>query len=76
MFLLTGIGGSLHWGGSIAVGNPGLDIAFLLFYMAVTAMGDWAFLDLALRYGDPNGSLFNLCLSASICGFSFFNCPI
>ncbi len=50
IFLLSAIGGAVHWGGSIAAESTGLEIAFLVFYLAATAMGDGAFLDLALRY--------------------------
>lgn len=50
VFLVVGIGGGIHWGGTIASGNPELGIAFLVFYAAVTAIGDAAFLDLSLRY--------------------------
>ena len=48
-----GIGGCIHWGGSIAAGGGRLKIAFLAFYVAATAMGDAAFLVLALRYPRP-----------------------
>ncbi len=50
VFLLSGIGGCVHWGGSIAADAPGVEIAFLVFYVAATAMGDGAFLDFSLRY--------------------------
>lgn len=50
VFLLTGIGGGIHWGGSIAAENTGVQLALITFYVSVTAMGDGAFLDLALRY--------------------------
>jgi len=50
VFLVVGIGGGIHWGGTIAFENAGLGIAFLVFYAGVTAIGDAAFLDLSLRY--------------------------
>lgn len=50
VFLLYGVGGCIHWGGSIGVGSAGTEMGFLFFYMAATAMGDAALLDLALRY--------------------------
>ena len=50
VFLMYGIGGAVHWGGTIAVESQGVETALLVFYMAATAMGDAAFLDLALRY--------------------------
>jgi len=52
VFLLTGIGGGIHWGGSIGAESTGVQLALVTFYVSVTAMGDGAFLDLALRY--PN----------------------
>ena len=54
IFLITALGGGIHWGGSIAAGNAQLEIAFLAFYIAVTAIGDGAFLDFALRYADTS----------------------
>ena len=50
VFLLCGIGGSIHWGGTIAAGSPGVETALLVFYVGATAIGDAAFLDLSLRY--------------------------
>jgi len=50
VFLLTGIGGGIHWGGSIGAESTGVQLALITFYVSVTAMGDGAFLDLALRY--------------------------
>ena len=50
VFLAYGIGGCIHWGGTIAFDSTELGIAFAVFYVAGTAMGDSAFLDLALRY--------------------------
>jgi len=50
VFLLSSLGGGIHWGGSIASGNQGLETAFLFFYAGATALGDGAFLDLALHY--------------------------
>jgi len=50
VFLIYGLGGCIHWGGSIGAGSAGLEVAFLFLYLAVTALGDAAFLDLALRY--------------------------
>ena len=50
VFLAYGIGGCVHWGGTIASDSAALGTAFAVFYLAGTAMGDAAFLDLALRY--------------------------
>ncbi len=50
VYLLTGLGGCIHWGGSIGGFGQGAEIAFLVLYLAATAMADGAFLDLALRY--------------------------
>jgi len=50
VFLIYGLGGCVHWGGSIGAGTAGLESAFLFLYLAITAMGDAAFLDLAMRY--------------------------
>lgn len=50
VFLAYGIGGCVHWGGTIASDNEALGTAFAVFYVAGTAVGDAAFLDLALRY--------------------------
>lgn len=56
VFLVCGLGGAVHWGGTIATGNTQVDIALLVFYVAMTAMGDGAFLDLALRYPGARAS--------------------
>lgn len=50
VFLAYGIGGCLHWGGTIASDNSGLEIVFLTIYAAASALFDGAFLDLSLRY--------------------------
>ncbi|MCZ6766557.1 MAG: hypothetical protein O7D32_06460 [bacterium] len=50
VFLAYGIGGCIHWGGTVASDSAALGTAFAVFYVAGTAMGDAAFLDLALRY--------------------------
>ena len=50
VFLLYGIGGCVHWGGTIASDSTALGTVFAVFYVAGTAVGDAAFLDMALRY--------------------------
>jgi amino acid transporter len=50
VFLVYGIGGAVHWGGFPAGPGRDLEAALLSFYVAATAAGDGALLDLALRY--------------------------
>ena len=50
VFLAYGIGGCVHWGGTIASDSTALGTAFAVLYVAGSAVGDAAFLDLALRY--------------------------
>lgn len=51
VFLWVGLGGCIHWGGSVAADSGGgAELTLLMFYMTVTALGDGAFLDFALRY--------------------------
>lgn len=55
VFLTYGLGGGIHWGGSIGAGNTEVEIAILVFYLAVTSVGDAAFLDLSLCYPRSQG---------------------
>lgn len=50
VFLWVGLGGCIHWGGSVAAGGGTAELTLLMFYMTVTAFGDGAFLHFALRY--------------------------
>jgi hypothetical protein len=51
VFLFVGLGGCIHWGGSVGADGGGtIELTLLMFYMTVTALGDGAFLDFALRY--------------------------
>jgi len=49
--LVYGFGGAIHWGGAVGAPSPRLEAFLLAAYVAATAFGDGAFLDLSLRYG-------------------------
>lgn len=50
LFLIYGLCLAVHWGGAIGVGEASLEMALFWVYLAVTAMGDAALLNLALIY--------------------------
>jgi hypothetical protein len=51
IFLLYGTALAIHWGGAIGVpGAPSLEMGLFLVYLAITAAGDAAILQLALIY--------------------------
>ncbi len=53
VFLLYGIGQGIHWGGAVGAPSRGLELSLLFGYLAATALGEAAFLHLALIY--PRG---------------------
>lgn len=55
VFLLYGLCLGIHWGGAIGVGDASLEMGLFWVYLAVTALGDAALLNLALIY--PHGGL-------------------
>ncbi len=51
LFALFGITGALHWGGTVVVGDAGLDLLLLGFYLVTSSiLGQTLFLHLALAY--------------------------
>jgi len=56
VFLVYGVGGAVHWGGAVGAPNPPLEAVLLAVYVAATAFGDGAFLDLSLRYRGAPGT--------------------
>ena len=53
VFLIYGIGGAVHWGGTVGAESTQGATTWLVLYMAGTVMAEAAFLDLSLRY--PQG---------------------
>ena len=50
LFFVYGFGGCIHWGGSIGAADPDLELGLFFGYLAGTAVGEAAFLHLALCY--------------------------
>ena len=50
IFLVYGLSLGIHWGGAIGVGNASLEVSLFWVYLAITALGDAALLNLALIY--------------------------
>ena len=53
VFLVYGIGGGVHWGGTIDLTHAGLELSLLFVYLAFTAFGEAGLLHLALIF--PSG---------------------
>lgn len=51
LFALVGLGGGVHWGGSIGAASGGTELALFFVYLAATALGEAALLNLSLTYG-------------------------
>jgi len=54
VFLLHGVGGGIHWGGSIGLSSAGLEQSLLFVYLAFSALAEAALLHLSLIY--PRGT--------------------
>lgn len=54
VFVLYGIGGGLHWGGTILAAPEGLELGLFFVYLAFSALADAALMHLALTY--PSGA--------------------
>jgi len=50
VFLLYGVGGGIHWGGSIGLSPVGLEQSLLFVYLAFSALAEAALLHLSLIY--------------------------
>jgi hypothetical protein len=53
VFLIYGVCLGIHWGGAVGVGDASLEMGVFWVYLAFTALGDAALLNLALIY--PHG---------------------
>ena len=53
VFLVYGIGGGVHWGGTVDPTHAGLELSLLFVYLAFTAFAEAGFLHLALIF--PSG---------------------
>lgn len=53
VFLLYGLGGGVHWGGSVGAESEGLALSLLFVYLACSVLAETALLHLALIY--PHG---------------------
>ncbi len=53
VFLIYGIGGGIHWGGTIDPTHAGLEISLLFVYLGFSALGEAGLLHLALIF--PSG---------------------
>jgi len=50
IFLVYGLSLGIHWGGAIGVGDASVELSLFWVYLAFTALGDAALLNLALIY--------------------------
>ena len=53
VLLLYGVGGGIHWGGTIGAAHAGIELSLLFVYLGFSALAEAAFLHLALIF--PSG---------------------